>query len=164
MKTRLSIAAFSLLSVGVLVLAALIGKPAGVGAQKPQVRANDNAQVYPTQTEVQPSRNSNVRVEPEPQTKLAPNPRAGAAQSPGGSRTRGFFRVTLNGFKVNHESDDDILEGDGRGDEIYITTNLWTLHRDGTYQAYRQSRTASLNRTFKALGTSILSSRLHGTQ
>ncbi|HZS47064.1 MAG TPA: hypothetical protein VFC63_18460 [Blastocatellia bacterium] len=44
----------------------------------------------------------------------------------------GRFRVTLNGFRVNHESDDDILEGDGRGDEIFITTNLWSISADGT--------------------------------
>lgn len=54
---------------------------------------------------------------------------------------RGLFRVVLNGFKVNHESDDDILEGDGRGDEIFITENHWIVHSDGTYQTFRQSRT-----------------------
>ncbi len=54
---------------------------------------------------------------------------------------RGFFRVTLNGFRVNNESDDDILEGDGRGDEIFITTNNWMVHKDGTYQSFRQSKT-----------------------
>src|SRR5690242_19682146 len=42
------------------------------------------------------------------------------------------FRVTLNGFKVNHESDDDILEGDGRGDEIFITAHRWMINRDGS--------------------------------
>jgi len=45
---------------------------------------------------------------------------------------RGFFRVTLNGFRVRNESDDDILEGDGRGDEIFITTSNWMVHKDGT--------------------------------
>ena len=54
---------------------------------------------------------------------------------------RGFFRVTLNGFRVNRESDDDILEGDGRGDEIYITTNIWIVQSDGTSQAFRRSST-----------------------
>jgi hypothetical protein len=42
------------------------------------------------------------------------------------------FRVTLNGFKVNHESDDDILEGDGRGDEVFITANRWMVNIDGS--------------------------------
>lgn len=42
------------------------------------------------------------------------------------------FRVTLNGFKVNHESYDDILEGDGRGDEIFITAHRWMINRDGS--------------------------------
>src|SRR5258708_33206070 len=45
---------------------------------------------------------------------------------------RGTFRVTLNGFRVNNESDDDILEGDGRGDEIFITANIWAISSDGT--------------------------------
>jgi len=44
------------------------------------------------------------------------------------------FRVTLNGFKVNHESDDDILEGDGRGDEIFITASRWLLNAGGASQ------------------------------
>jgi hypothetical protein len=35
------------------------------------------------------------------------------------------FRVVLNGFTVNNESDDDIFERDGRGDEVFITSNAW---------------------------------------
>src|SRR5947199_10025262 len=47
----------------------------------------------------------------------------------------GIFRVTLNGFKVNHESDDDILEGDGKRDEVFITADVWMLDRNGRFQA-----------------------------
>jgi hypothetical protein len=42
------------------------------------------------------------------------------------------FRVVLNGFKVKNESDDDIFEGDGRGDEIFITAHRWMINRDGS--------------------------------
>src|SRR3989442_3865847 len=44
----------------------------------------------------------------------------------------GIFRVTLNGFKVNHESDDDILERDGKRDEVYLRADVWVLKRDGS--------------------------------
>src|SRR5436190_13507297 len=48
------------------------------------------------------------------------------------------FRVVLNGFKVNHESDDDILEGDGKRDEVYLRADVWVLNRDGNVP-YRRS-------------------------
>src|SRR5436189_2844106 len=50
----------------------------------------------------------------------------------------GVFRVVLNGFKVNHESDDDILEGDGKRDEVYLRADVWVLNRDGSVP-YRRS-------------------------
>ncbi len=41
------------------------------------------------------------------------------------------FRVTLNGFAVNNQSDDDILEGDGKGDEVYLRAEVWKLNAGG---------------------------------
>jgi len=43
----------------------------------------------------------------------------------------GNFRITLNGFKVENESDDDILEGDGVRDEVFITADVWILGENG---------------------------------
>jgi hypothetical protein len=43
---------------------------------------------------------------------------------------RGFFRVVINGFKVNNESDDDILENDGKRDEVYLRADIWVLNRN----------------------------------
>jgi hypothetical protein len=50
----------------------------------------------------------------------------------------GVFRVVLNGFKVNHESDDDILERDGKRDEVYLRSDVWVLNRDSSVP-YRRS-------------------------
>src|ERR1035437_3076021 len=47
---------------------------------------------------------------------------------------RGNFRIVLNGFRVNNESDDDILEGDGKGDEVFITSDAWMFEPNGTYR------------------------------
>lgn len=58
------------------------------------------------------------------------------AKAPAG--LSGFFRVVLNGFKVNHESDDDIFEGDGKRDEVYLRADVWMLNRDGSVP-YRRS-------------------------
>lgn len=41
------------------------------------------------------------------------------------------FRVVLNGFTVEQETDDDILERDGRGDEIYFVTRSFVLEPPG---------------------------------
>ena len=60
----------------------------------------------------------------------------GPTRPPSGTPTsqpqpaRATFRVTLTGLCVNHESDDDILEGDGRGDEIFITAHVWQVWTD----------------------------------
>src|SRR5215471_900681 len=63
------------------------------------------------------------------------------------SPPRGTFKVTLNGFRVNHESDDDILEGDGRGDEIFITANVWSIFSDQTAHALPGIQTAVMGDT-----------------
>lgn len=44
------------------------------------------------------------------------------------------FRVTLNGFSVNNQSDDDILEGDGKGDEVYVRSDWWKLNKKGVVE------------------------------
>ncbi len=36
----------------------------------------------------------------------------------------GRFRVTLTGFTVNHQTDDNILETDGKGDEVFILAEV----------------------------------------
>jgi len=38
--------------------------------------------------------------------------------------TVGRFRVTLTGFTVNRQTDDNILEADGKGDEVYVVAEL----------------------------------------
>jgi hypothetical protein len=43
----------------------------------------------------------------------------------------GMFRVTLNGLHVNNESDDDVSEGDGKRDEVFITADLFTVDSQG---------------------------------
>lgn len=43
---------------------------------------------------------------------------------------RGRFRITFNGFKVLHQTLDDLLQRDGRGDEVFFLTR-WQLSEDG---------------------------------
>jgi hypothetical protein len=45
---------------------------------------------------------------------------------------RGRFRVTLVGLFVNHETWDDALQADGRGDEVFALVNfaeIWSSNR-----------------------------------
>jgi len=57
-----------------------------------------------------------------------------------GAPAEGLFRVVINGFKVNHESDDDILEGDGKRDEVYLRADTWVLNRNRTVPYHRTPR------------------------
>jgi hypothetical protein len=108
-------------------------------APVPQVTPVNNARVASKSPQAEVTPNPNTQVAPaKPGKAVKPNAVTSTVRLP---VERGFFRVTLNGFRVNHESDDDILEGDGRGDEVFITTNNWILQKDGTYQSLRQSRT-----------------------
>ena len=50
------------------------------------------------------------------------------------------FRVTLNGFTVNNESDDDVLEFDGRRDEVFVTANIGVVDRTGNIVYQRPIR------------------------
>lgn len=70
-----------------------------------------------------------------------------AAASSGNSRTTSTYRVTLVGFKVVHESDDDILEGDGRGDEIYIRWDNWTGTATQRFPNWQTAHTAVMGDT-----------------
>lgn len=67
---------------------------------------------------------------------LAPVAAPAAIQRPA---TR--FRITLNGFTVNHESDDDILEGDGKRDEVYVRADVWEVGGGGEVLRYTYPRT-----------------------
>jgi hypothetical protein len=55
----------------------------------------------------------------------------GEPRTGGGSRPvepfRGRFRVTLNGFSVNHETADDRFERDGPGDEVTLVSHVATV-------------------------------------
>lgn len=45
----------------------------------------------------------------------------------GGDPRTGWFRVTVRGFRVVRESSDDMLQRDGRGDEIYIRGDVFAF-------------------------------------
>jgi hypothetical protein len=63
---------------------------------------------------------------------LQPSAAAQQKSQPGsGAQASARFRVTLNGFAVNNQSDDDILEGDGKGDEIYLRADFWEMNKNG---------------------------------
>lgn len=47
--------------------------------------------------------------------------------------TSGKYRVTLVGFRVNHETYDTPLETDGKGDEIRLSTSVQELGPNGEY-------------------------------
>jgi hypothetical protein len=44
-------------------------------------------------------------------------------------RWTGHYRVTFNGFVVNHETKDDILSRDGKYDEVYAAAHVFTFSR-----------------------------------
>src|SRR5215831_2688782 len=52
----------------------------------------------------------------------------------------GVFRVTLNGFTVGAETNDDLVESDGKGDEIYVVGEVWVLDREGNFTDRRTMR------------------------
>ena len=49
------------------------------------------------------------------------------------------FRVTLNGFTVNNQSDDDIFEGDGKGDEVYLRADTLKVSTAAGAQSVKQT-------------------------
>lgn len=51
--------------------------------------------------------------------------------APSAPAAKGRFRVVITGFTVNHETYDDMLQRDGKGDEVYVYTNIVTLNRSG---------------------------------
>ncbi|RMG53858.1 MAG: hypothetical protein D6717_10475 [Gammaproteobacteria bacterium] len=50
-----------------------------------------------------------------------------AGKAPG---RRGRYRVTINGFTVHHETKDDMLQRDGKRDEIYVTAQVAVVEKN----------------------------------
>jgi len=63
-----------------------------------------------------------------------------AAISGAAPAARGRFRVTLTGFRVIRATWDDILERDGKWDEVFLLTDSATLHRNDTLSGTRTVR------------------------
>lgn len=47
------------------------------------------------------------------------------------------FRVTLNGYRVDHQTRDDVLERDGVGDEVSLVLDLATVDSSGRFEPRR---------------------------
>jgi hypothetical protein len=58
------------------------------------------------------------------------SPTAGAQAPPPLS---GLFRVTFTGFKINHQTYDDIFEGDGVGDEVTLIHQVAVIDNTGGF-------------------------------
>ena len=58
-------------------------------------------------------------------------PPAASKSGTAAARKAGRFRVTLNGFFVNHQTVDHALEVDGKGDEVYCVADVRLLNRAG---------------------------------
>ena len=101
------------------LLAALsLGAASIAQAQRPGARPNDD----------------------EPRVKRPPAGNAGHPATPHSDAgatttvpTSGKYRVTLVGFRVNHETYDTPLETDGKGDEIRLSTSVQELGPNGEY-------------------------------
>ena len=46
-------------------------------------------------------------------------------------KRQGIYRVYMLGFTCNHPTNDDILERDGKGDEVYFTANSYYQNKEG---------------------------------
>ena len=55
--------------------------------------------------------------------------------------SRGNYRIAINGFRVNRQSADDILEGDGRGDEVYLRADVFEINVAGAVVSTQVART-----------------------
>lgn len=53
----------------------------------------------------------------------------------------GYYKITLTGFTCNHPTNDDVLERDGKGDEVYISSSYFDVDRDGHTTQRRTNRT-----------------------
>lgn len=53
----------------------------------------------------------------------------------------GYYRITLTGFTCNHPTNDDILERDGKGDEVYISSSYFDVDKSGATIQRRNNRT-----------------------
>jgi hypothetical protein len=66
----------------------------------------------------------------------------------------GRFRVTLTGFTVNRQTSDNILESDGKGDEVFILADVAQYDNYFQYSLYdRFNRTPSVIPLVAPLGT-----------
>jgi len=73
--------------------------------------------------------------------------RAGQEKKLATSPAAGTFRVILTGFSVNHESDDDIFEGDGKRDEVYLRAEIFLLNQSGGVTLRRSLRSIVMGDT-----------------
>lgn len=83
----------------------------------------------------------------KPGGRISSDPAVVSAAGGGGgpaapSVARGRFRVTLTGFHVRRATWDDILERDGKWDEVFFIVDAATVNRDGTLEAIRGLREA----------------------
>lgn len=121
------------LSLSLIVSLSLTGRGLLISeatAQTPQqVPPKRHDQVLPKRPEEVTPDNSDVQVAPAKPAK--PNDKARAVQPPS-AYTRGSFRVTLNGFRVNHQTVDDALERDGAGDEVFLREDSFKINAAGS--------------------------------
>lgn len=95
----------------------------------------------PTPNVVVPNQTRVERLNPSPSPErqdTASSQSAAPASAP--APPSGVFRVTLNGFSVGNETADDILERDGKGDEIYVVGEVWVLDSNGNFTDRRTMR------------------------
>ena len=59
---------------------------------------------------------------------------AGAAYALG-DQPSARYRVTIRGFAVDHQSQDDMLQRDGANDEVYVRSDIFMVDSDGGHSA-----------------------------
>jgi hypothetical protein len=88
---------------------------------QPVKQSIDRKQTIPSTKDVLSVDPGNAPLRETPkQSKLLGGPGPNPSPDPGGASPSATFRVTLNGFTVNHETNDDPLEIDGARDEVYL--------------------------------------------
>ena len=70
------------------------------------------------------------------------DPNTAESRTPETPRTNfPLYRVTLLGFQCDEQTDDDILERDGRGDEVYLLVHTAKYNRSGVPEETHRYRT-----------------------
>ena len=64
------------------------------------------------------------------------------------------FRVTARGFRVEHQTYDDMFEGDGRGDEVYVRADVFTVAAGASPVRATTARTGTIGHRAQLLGGS----------